>query len=202
MPPADPSRQSVESSAAAETRPGVSATEDLFAQVYGELRRLAECQLRAEKAGHTLQATALVHEAFLKLSGGERTWEDRRQFFVAAAEAMRRILVDHARKRKRKRRGGQRTRIDADLVLLPEVRPDDEVIALADAISDFEKEDPRAADLVKIRYFAGLTLDEAATVTGVSRATAARDWSYAKAWLRRKLMDAEGSQGSEAADSP
>ena len=186
--------------------PDAAAAEDLFSLVYEELRRLAEGQLASEPNGLTLQATALVHEAYLKLSRTGRSWNDRRHFFAAAAEAMRRIIVDHARKRRRLRRGGGRQRIEADLGLLPEVRPDDEVLALADALSEFEKVDERAALLVKLRFFAGLTLEEAATVIDVSRATAARDWAFAKAWLRRclsevpELPDSVTSNGSEPLD--
>jgi RNA polymerase sigma factor (TIGR02999 family) len=202
MHPAERAPQSGDEARSEATLPGLAATEELFSEVYAELRRLAESQLRSESAGHTLQATALVHEAYLKLSGDGRTWADRRQFFVAAAEAMRRILVDHARRRKRQRRGGGHRRVDTDLCLMPEVRPDDEVIALAEALGLFEREDPRAAELVKIRYFVGLSLDEAAAVTGVSRATAARDWSYAKAWLRRRLLESGDAARPERTESP
>jgi RNA polymerase sigma factor (TIGR02999 family) len=180
-------RNETEPDAAPAGGAGPSETEELFALVYGELRKLAARQIASEPADVTLQATALVHEAYLKLSGGDRIWSGRRQFFAAAAEAMRRILVDHARKRKRLRRGGSHQRVAADLKLLPEVRPDDEVLALTEVLSDFEQEDPRAAELVKLRYFIGMSLEEAAEVTGVSRSTAARDWSYAKAWLLQKL---------------
>ncbi|MGC1274947.1 MAG: ECF-type sigma factor [Planctomycetaceae bacterium] len=180
-----------------------AAAEELFTLVYEELRRLAECQLASEPTGVTLQATALVHEAYLKLSRTGRAWSDRRHFFAAAAEAMRRILVDHARRRKRLRRGGGRTRVETDLGLLPEVRPDDEVLALAEALSLFEQVDERAALLVKLRYFAGLTLDEAAVVIGVSRATVTRDWSFAKAWLRRALTEIpEVPTPAESAEPP
>ncbi|MBA3315566.1 MAG: sigma-70 family RNA polymerase sigma factor [Planctomycetaceae bacterium] len=179
----------------ADERSAASDTEELFALVYGELHKLADRQLASEPSGMTLQATALVHEAYLKLSGGDRTWSGRRQFFAAAAEAMRRILVDHARRRKRLRRGGDRKRVPTDLGLLPEVRPDDEVLALADVLSAFENEDPRAAELVKLRYFVGMSLDEAAEVMGVSRSTAARDWSYAKAWLLGRLSNEQPADG-------
>jgi len=166
-----------------------SETEALFTLVYDELRKLAERQLSTEPAELTLQATALVHEAYLKLSGSERTWSGRRQFFVAAAEAMRRIVVDHARKRKRLRRGRDYKRIPTDMMLLPELRPDEEVLAVTDLLSDFEKQDPRAGELVKLRYFVGMSLEEAAEVQGVSRSTAIRDWTYAKAWLLSRLSE-------------
>jgi RNA polymerase sigma factor (TIGR02999 family) len=177
-----------------------SETEALFALVYDELRKLAERQLASEPSGMTLQATALVHEAYLKLSGRERTWAGRRQFFAAAAEAMRRIIVDHARRRKRQRRGGEHQRVATDLALLPELRPDDEVLAVTDALSEFEKQDPRAGGLVKLRYFVGMSLEEAADVQRVSRSTAARDWSYAKAWLLARLS--EKPSAGEADDEP
>ena len=172
-------------------------TEALFTLVYDELRKVAERQLASEPSELTLQATALVHEAFLKLSGGERTWSGRRQFFAAAAEAMRRIIVDHARRRRRQRRGGDRKRIATDMSLLPELRPDDEVIAVTDALSEFEKQDPRAGELVKLRYFVGMSLEEAADVQGVSRSTAARDWSYAKAWLLSRLSEQHSSESAD-----
>lgn len=171
-----------------------SETEALFTLVYDELRKLAERQLSSEPMEFTLQATALVHEAFLKLSGSERTWSGRRQFFVAAAEAMRRIIVDHARKRKRLRRGRDYRRIPTDMTLLPELRPDDEVLAVTDVLSEFEKQDARASELVKLRYFVGMSLEEAADVQGVSRSTAARDWSYAKAWLLSRLTGTSSSR--------
>ncbi len=189
MDPANAYRRSADETVHDGAAPDAAAAEELFSLVYEELRRLAEGQLASEPKGLTLQATALVHEAYLKLSGSGRSWSDRRHFFAAAAEAMRRILVDHARRRNRLRRGGGRSRVDADLGLLPEVRPDDEVLALADALYQFEREDERAALLVKLRYFAGLTMEEAAVVVGVSRATAARDWVFAKAWLKKSLAD-------------
>jgi len=166
-----------------------SETEALFTLVYDELRKLAGRQLSSEPSELTLQATALVHEAFLKLSGRERTWSGRRQFFLAAAEAMRRIIVDHARRRKRLRRGRDYKRISTDMTLLPELRPDEEVLAVTDVLSEFEKQDPRASELVKLRYFVGMSLDEAADVQGVSRSTAARDWTFAKAWLLSRLSE-------------
>jgi RNA polymerase sigma factor (TIGR02999 family) len=175
-----------------------SETEALFALVYDELRKLAERQLSSEPSGMTLQATALVHEAYLKLSGSERTWSGRRHFFVAAAEAMRRIIVDHARRRKRLRHGGEHQRVATDMALLPDLRPDEEVLAVADALSEFEKRDPRAGELVKLRYFVGMSLEEAAEVQGVSRSTAARDWTFAKAWLLARLS--KKSSAREAAD--
>lgn len=202
MDPANRSDTTDADATAADVPSDATEAEELFTLVYEELRRLAECQLASEPKGLTLQATALVHEAYLKLSRSGRSWSDRRHFFAAAAEAMRRILVDHARRRKRLRRGGGRTRVEADLVLLPEIRPDEEVLALADALSQFEQVDERAALLVKLRYFAGLTLDEAAVVIGVSRATVTRDWSFAKAWLRKTLTEAYESPTSPESTVP
>jgi RNA polymerase sigma factor (TIGR02999 family) len=160
----------------------------LFAAVYQELRRLAAVKLEGEPAGHTLQATALVHEAFLRL-GGERSFASRSQFTRAAAEAMRRILVDHARKKRAGKRGGQARRFElseADRVVVPDP---DTVLAVDEVLTRLEAEDAVSAEVARLRLFAGLSLDEAAVTLGVSRATAFRDWAYARAWLTAALAE-------------
>ena len=157
----------------------------LFPTVYDELRRLAAAQLRAERPGHTLDATALVHEAYLRL-GQSAAFASKSQFFRAAAEAMRRILVDHARKKQAgKRGGGRRFELsEADRVLVPDP---DTLLAVDEALERLAAEDAGAADLARLRLFAGLSVDEAAEALGVSRATAFRDWAYARAWLTAAL---------------
>jgi RNA polymerase sigma factor (TIGR02999 family) len=158
----------------------------LFPVVYDELRRLAAARLAAEPAGHTLDATALVHEAYLRLAGASG-FETRSQFFRAAAESMRRILVDHARKKRADKRGGRGKRfdlVDADRVAVPEP---DTLLALDEALEKLAAEDPASADVARLRLFAGLSVDETADALGVSRTTAYRDWSYARAWLTAAL---------------
>ncbi len=167
-----------------------SAAEQLLPLVYDELRKLAAAKLAHEKPGQTLQATALVHDAYLRLVGdGEReqSWDNRGHFFAAAAEAMRRILIDQARQKHSDRRGGgwQRCELsDADRVTLP---ISDELLDLDDALTRLSTVDPQAAELVKLRVFAGLTVEEAAAIQGVSTRTAKRNWAYARAWLGREL---------------
>jgi len=161
--------------------------EDLLPLVYDELRRLAADKLGREKPGQTLQPTALVHEAYLRLIGAEkcREWNGHAHFFAAAAEAMRRILVDRARQRRSQKRGGGRARIDfqEDAIAAPEAR--DEILAVNEALAGLAAVDPRAAQLVNLRYFAGLSIDETAEVLGISPRSADRLWSYARAWLQR-----------------
>jgi len=169
------------------------AAEELLPLVYSELRRLARAQMAHERPGHTLQATVLVHEAYLRLvqvDGGE--WNGRGHFFAAAAEAMRRILVEHARHKQSLKGGGGRQRVDldaaADLPLISS--PCDEVedlLALNAALETLENEDPPRAELIKLIYFAGLSLDEAAAAMGISRTTAFRRWALARAWLYRAI---------------
>jgi RNA polymerase sigma factor (TIGR02999 family) len=165
------------------------ASERLLPLVYDELRRLAAEKLAQERPGQTLQPTALVHEAYLRLVGDEPSqgWENRRHFFAAAAEAMRRILIDAARRKQRTRHGGQHQRIDIDSQALAAEPPSEELLALDEALALLADEDPPKAELVKLRYFAGLTLEESAQALGISRATAARHWTYAKAWLYDRL---------------
>jgi len=163
------------------------AAADLLPLVYAELRRLAAARLAREKAGQTLQATALVHEAYLRLVG-DQTFEHRGHFFAAAAEAMRRILVEKARRKKRLRHGGDLPHqpLDGNEPAADPADPID-LIALDEALARLEAASPRRARLVKLRYFAGFTLPAAAEVLGVSRSTAEADWTYAKAWLKREM---------------
>jgi RNA polymerase sigma factor (TIGR02999 family) len=168
---------------------GPQAAERLLPLIYDELRTLASRRLGREAPGQTLQATALVHEAYLRLVGGDpgRRWEGRGHFFAAAAEAMRRILVDRARDRRRLKRGGGRGRVDLDLGSLPIDGPDDDVIDLDEALTDLSREDPLCGRLVALRFFAGLTQAEAAEALGLARRTADRHWAYARAWLYERL---------------
>jgi RNA polymerase sigma factor (TIGR02999 family) len=167
------------------------AAENLLPLVYDELRRIAAQQLAREKPGHTLQATALVHEAYLRIAspGGEQNWANRRHFFAAAAEAMRRILVESARRKHRLRHGGDRERVDLEENELPIESPRADLVALNEAFEQFAIEEPQKAELVKLRFFAGLDEQEAADVLGISRTTAARHWAYARAWLFDRLRD-------------
>jgi RNA polymerase sigma factor (TIGR02999 family) len=159
----------------------------LLPLVYDELRKLAAQRLAQEKPGQTLQATALVHEAYLRLVGGEQTqdWDGRRHFFAAAAEAMRRILIDRARHKQTRKAGGGRRRLDLDdIEPAPEEENGDRLLALDEALRQLEAEDPRKAELVKLRFFAGLTAEQAAAALGVSTSSAEKDWAYARSWLR------------------
>lgn len=166
------------------------AAEELLPQVYDELRRLARVKLSQERAGLTIQATALVHEAYLRLVTPEvpSEWQSRGHFFSAAAEAMRRILVEGARRRKRLKHGGELERqpLDEDRIEAPEI--DQDLIELDDALAELAASHPRKAELIKLRYFAGLTQQESAEALGISLATAERDWSYARAWLFRQIQ--------------
>ena len=162
--------------------------EELLPQVYEELRRLAAQKMAREAPGQTLQATALVHEAWLRLGGGERPqWQNRAHFFAAAAEAMRRILVEAARRKKRLRHGGGLERLEVETVELPAPMPDDELLALDEALTQLAQINPEAAELVKLCFFVGLTQEQAAKELGVSVSTAERRWAYARAWLFRAL---------------
>ncbi|HVX13696.1 MAG TPA: sigma-70 family RNA polymerase sigma factor [Pirellulales bacterium] len=166
------------------------ATDKLLPLVYDELRRVAAAQLAQERPGQTLQATALVHEAYLRLLGDDSpSWQNRRHFFAAAAEAMRRILVDRARRKRRLRHGGGRQREDFDAAEIPVEAPNVDLLALDEALDGLAGEDPAKAELVKLRFFAGLGEQEAADVLGISRATAARYWAYSRAWLFDRLRD-------------
>lgn len=169
------------------------AAERLLPIVYDELRRLATHRLAAEVPGQTLQPTALVHEAYLRLVGNEDSgWENRGHFFGAAAEAMRRILVDRARSKGRVRHGGGRQRVDLDRVDLAVDAPAEEMLALNEALDKLEREDAKKARLVKLRFFAGLTSQQAAEALGISKATADRHWAFARAWLYHEILADEG----------
>jgi RNA polymerase sigma factor (TIGR02999 family) len=164
----------------------MGGTPDLFPAVYDELRRLAAAKLAAERPGHTLDATALVHEVYLRL-GQSEGFGSKSQFFRAAAEAMRRILVDHARKKKAEKRGGSGQRFElseADRVAIPDP---DTLLAVDEALTQLAAEDAGSAELARLRLFAGLSVEEAAEALAVSRATAYRDWAYARAWLTAAL---------------
>ncbi|MFO0954046.1 MAG: ECF-type sigma factor [Isosphaeraceae bacterium] len=163
------------------------AAEELLPLVYDELRRLAARRLTLEKPGQTLQATALVHEAYLRLVGKEtgRPYRDRAHFFAAAAAAMRRILIDKARRKQARKHGGDLRRQPLELVSAPE--PDDELLALDEALLRLSDKDPQKARLVELRYFGGLTGEQAAEVLGISPTTADRYWAYARAWLQAEV---------------
>jgi RNA polymerase sigma factor (TIGR02999 family) len=161
------------------------AAADLLPLVYDELRRLAATRLAAEQPGQTLQATALVHEAYLRLVGGDQSadWQGRGHFFAAAAEAMRRILINRARDKARQKRGGDRQRVDLDRVVVADQASEEELIAVDDALQELARRNRPCAELVKLRFFTGLTLDEAAAAMGIARRTANRYWAFARAWL-------------------
>jgi RNA polymerase sigma factor (TIGR02999 family) len=164
------------------------AAEELIPIVYAELRKLAAWRLSQEAEAHTLQATALVHEAYLKLSPGQPHWEGRKHFFCAAAEAMRRILIDRARHRKAVRHGGGLQRTDFAEDFIAETSPqDEEILAINDILDRFAKIEPRKAQVVKLRYFVGMTIEETAEALGISTPTAKRDWIFSRAWLFREL---------------
>jgi RNA polymerase sigma factor (TIGR02999 family) len=170
------------------------AAEQLLPLVYDELRRLAAQKLAHEKPGQTLQATALVHEAYARLVGGETPadgaprWDSRGHFFAAAAEAMRRILIDRAREKRSQKRGGGRRRFDIDALDLVTHATPDQLLALDEALAKLAREDAAAARLVELRYFAGLTVEEAGAALGISTATAYRHWKYARVWLHGELL--------------
>jgi RNA polymerase sigma factor (TIGR02999 family) len=166
-----------------------SAAEQLLPLVYDELRRLAAEKLARERPGQTLDATALVHEAYLRLAGGGqgRHWNGRSHFFFAAAEAMRRLLVDRSRRKRSRKRGGGRARVELDEAALVAAECPDEVLAVDEALAGLAAADAQAAELVKLRYFAGLSIPEAAEALQMSPRSADRLWAYARAWLRRAI---------------
>jgi RNA polymerase sigma factor (TIGR02999 family) len=167
------------------------AASDLLPLVYDELRRLAAQALARERPGQTLQATALVHEVYLRLVGeaDAQRWRSRGHFFAAAAEAMRRILVENARRKKRVRHGGEFRRVELDDAEMPASISDDDLLAIDESLDRLAAEEPAAAELIKLRFFAGFSLSEAAEMMGISRTTAYEQWAYARAWLR---CDVEG----------
>ena len=175
-----------------------SAVEQLLPLVYDELRKIASAKLAQEKPGQTLQATALVHDAYIRLVDVDKAqhWNSRGHFFAAAAEAMRRILIINARRRSAEKRGGNRQRIDLDPALLVNCDRDRDkrLLAIDDALTGLEQQHPEKAQLVKLRFFAGLTIADAAAAMGISDTTASRYWAYARSWIQREM--------SEEADSP
>ena len=162
------------------------AASQLLPLVYDELRKLAAARMASERVDHTLDATALVHEAYLRLVGGgnRATWSHRRQYFAAAADAMRRVLVDHARSHRAGKRGGSRERVPLDEFADSAGTTDIDWLVIDDALGKLAAEDATAAELVRLKLFAGLSVEESADVLGISRATAYRDWAFARAWLR------------------
>ncbi len=166
----------------------INATDELLPAVYQELRRLATHKLAQESPGQTLQPTALVHEAYLRLVDTDsKSWNNRNHFFMAAAEAMRRILVENARRKQCLKRGGDLQRIDMENSPLPIEGPSEDLLALDEALTQLAKEEPVIADLIKLRYFTGLTMEQAAQALGISKRTAARHWAYGRVWLLREI---------------
>ena len=173
-----------------------SAAEQLLPLVYNELRQLAAQRLTQEQPGQTLQATALVHEAYVRLVDGKQTqrWNSRGHFFAAAAEAMRRILINRARDKGRQKRGGQLRRVDLEKIDLATDAPNDDLLAIDESIELLAAENPQCAAVVKLRFFAGLSIEETAAALGISASTAKRHWAYARAWL----FDSLSSDGTAA----
>lgn len=172
-----------------------SAAEQLLPLVYDELRKLAAQKMAQEKPGQTLQATALVHEAYVRLVDVEKVqhWESRRHFFAAAAEAMRRILVESARRKGRQKHGAGAHRLDLDENQWITTTTPDQLLAVDEALSKLAQEDPTAAEVVKLRYFAAMSVEEAAEALGIHRATAHRHWAYARAWIRAEVRSGDTS---------
>ena len=172
--------------------------ENVAPVVYDELRRVAAAYMRRERPGQTLQATALVHEAYLRLVGVDNLsqWDSRGHFFAAAAEAMRRILIDKARQKQRPKHGGQRRRVNLDEISASDDQPAEDLLALDEALTALAAVAPRKAELVKLRFYAGLTIPEAAAALGISEATAERDWTYARTWLFCALADQPAPENS------
>jgi len=185
-----------------------TAADQLLPLVYEQLRKAAQLRLSGERAGHTLQATALVHEAYLKLVGvRELPWQGRAHFYAAAAEAMRQVLLDHAKARKRVKRGGGLQRIDLDDIatlggpVVEDQGPDrEDYVALDDAIRRLASRDARMAEVVRFRFYAGLEISQVALVLGVSERTVKNDWSFARAWLEREMSSASGAEKSDRAE--
>src|SRR5215468_2176310 len=185
--PDKPVTQLLQAAASGEDR----AAAELLPLVYEELRRLADSQLRKSPRGHTLQPTALVHEAYLRLVGGvDPGWQGRGHFFFAAARAMQNILVEHARQKLSLKRGGGRKRLDPSQVTLAVEVPPDELLALSESLGRLEEREPRKHQIVLLRFFAGMTHEEIAEVLGVTTRTVKRDWRFARTWLLRELRRA------------
>ena len=177
------------------------AAEEFLPLLYNELRSLAAHKLASEPPGQTLQATALVHEAWLRVRAlGKQDWQNRRQFFGAAAEAMRRILVDNARRKHSVRHGGGQARVEMPEEGIEAPGNEDHMLAVHEALDKLAAEHPRKAEFVKLRYFVGLTTEEAAEVMGISQPTAKRDWAFAKAWLYREISPAASTAAPSSAD--
>ncbi len=174
------------------------AAEQLLPLVYDELRKLAAQKLAQEKPGQTLQATALVHEAYLRVVDAEKPqhWDSRRHFFAAAAEAMRRILIENARRKGRHRHGGGWQRVELDPAHLTSDSPAEQLLAINDALDCLARDDAQAAQLVKLRYFTGVSIEEAAEMAGLARSTAYEHFAYARAWLHRYLKDTDAPSGT------
>ena len=169
------------------------ASAELLPLVYDELRRLAAARLAHEKPGQTLQPTALVHEAYLRLVDGQgnQNWNSRGHFFAAAADAMRRILIDNARRKNSEKHGGDFNRVDLDHANLSCAQTPHELLELDDALTELERQDPGAGQLFKLRYFAGCSVEDAGEILGLSRATAYRQWTFARAWVLKRLLPGE-----------
>jgi RNA polymerase sigma factor (TIGR02999 family) len=166
----------------------IRASDELLPLVYNELRIIAARKMSHEPPGQTLQATALVHEAFIRLVGNEPAgWDSRDHFFLAAAEAMRRILVENARRKKSQKRGGGYERVNLDELAISITGPSDDIIAVSEAVDKLSAKDPEVAELVKLHYFSGLTLDQVAQLRGIGRRTVVKYLFYARAWLRREI---------------
>jgi RNA polymerase sigma factor (TIGR02999 family) len=171
-------------------RGDLQPAEELLPLVYEELRRLAAHKMAQEAPGQTLQPTALVHEAWLRLAGAaNRKWAGERHFFGAAAQAMRRILIENARRKRRQKRGGGGERVEVERIEVAEPVPSDDLLALDEALTELAQRDPPSAELVQLRFFAGLTQQQAAELLGISRRTADRTWAYARAWLFYQIAD-------------
>jgi RNA polymerase sigma factor (TIGR02999 family) len=186
-------------------RGDAQAAHELLELVYAELRKLAAAKMARESSDQTLQATALVHEAWLRLGGDDQPqWQNRAHFFAAAAESMRRILIERARRRRAQRHGGGLERVDVNDSALGLAAPggsDDELVDVHEALELLARHDPRKAELVKLRYFVGLTIEQAAGVLGVSEPTAKRDWTYARAWLFKEISATRRGRGESQPES-
>jgi len=172
------------------------AADDLLQAIYRDLHRVASARMTRERGSHSFQATDLVHEAYLRLVNSDKgsNWNSRRHFFAAAAEAMRRILIDHARQRQSQKRGGDRVCINLPHELLPDDHKADRLLALEDALTALEEIDSQKAELVKLRFFAGMTIQQAADALDISTTTADRYWAYARAWLKARMVDEGGEK--------
>ncbi|MFC1652462.1 sigma-70 family RNA polymerase sigma factor [Planctomycetota bacterium] len=171
-------------------RGDAQATDELLPLVYEELRLLAAQKLSHEKPGQTLQATALVHEAYLRLVGNDSpSWNGRAHFFVAAAEAMRRILIDNARRKQAQKHGGGQKRLVLDDIEIATRTTPEEIVTLDEALAKLSEADPQATEIVKLRFFVGLSIEQAAEIVGISRASAYRQWTFARAWLRSQIRE-------------